>query len=82
MKPEELEVKIDFLVSAWCARKELLPLRCILNGSASINGLTDGWAGLLIELKVIRAHCNERITEQELDVVVELQHLMNGYVYR
>lgn len=82
MSPEEIGTRIDFLVSAWCARKELVPLRHILNGSASINGLTDGWAGLLEALQIIRAQCKEHITEQELDAVVELQQEMNRYVYR
>lgn len=82
MSPEEIGAKIDYLVSAWCARKELVPLRHILNGAASINGLTDGWAELLAALRTIRAQCKDRITEQELDVVIELQHEMNHYVYR
>jgi len=82
VKAEDIGAKIDFLVSAWCSRKELVPLRHILNGAASINGLTDGWAALLEALQTIRAQCKERITEQELDAVIELQHEMNHYVYR
>lgn len=82
MTPEEITTKIDFLVSAWCARKALKPLRHMLNGAASINGLTDGWAGLLAELQTIRAECTALITEQELDVVIELQQQMNRYIYR
>lgn len=82
MTPDAVGSKIDFLVSAWCARKELVPLRHILNGSASINGLTDGWAGLLEALRTIRAQCRDRITQQELDALIELQQEINRHVYR
>ena len=74
MKPDEVPEKIDWLVSGWCARKELSPLRHILNGMAAINGLKDGWHELLENLKAIRAQDRNRLTEEELNVVIELQH--------
>ena len=82
MTREELGSKINWLIEAWCARKELGPLRRILNGSVAINGLTDGWAELLTQLQTIRAQDSERLTKQELNVVVELQQLMDSYVHR
>lgn len=82
MKAEELNGKLQSLISAWCERKELVPLRRILNGSAAINGLTDGWAGLLVELQAIRAQDRALLTEHELDLVVELQQEIDGYVHR
>lgn len=80
--PAELQSKIDFLVDAWCARKELIPLRRLLNGAAGINGLTDGWAELLAELRAIRAQDAARLRAREMDVVVEVQHLVGGYLDR
>ena len=82
MTREELGSKIDWLIEAWCARKELGPLRRILNGSVAINGLTDGWAELLKQLQTIRAQDKGHLTETELNVVIELQHLMDSYVHR
>jgi hypothetical protein len=80
MSGEDLGAILDVLITAWCARKELRPLRRILNGWAAINGLTDGWAGLLEELQAIRAQDRERITEDELDLVIELQQEMQNRV--
>lgn len=82
MTSEELGSKLDFLIDAWCARKELVPLRHILDGSQAINGLTDGWMELLKELQTIRAQYRPLLTPQELEVVIELQHEIDSYFYR
>ena len=74
MKSLNINEKLDYLIDRWCARKELQPLRKILNGQAEINGLTDGWQGLLLELKTIKAQDKEVIIKDEYDVVVTLIH--------
>ena len=68
----ELGDKIDFLIDRWCERRELQPLRRLLNGQASINGLTDGWFEMHDELKAIRAQDKAFLNDDEMDVIVEL----------
>ena len=64
--------KIRFLIDRWCDRRELQPLRRLLNGQASINGLTDGWIEIRDELRTIRAQDKAVLKNDELKVVAEL----------
>lgn len=64
----------EFLIDRWCSRKQLKPLRHLLNGQASLNGLTDGWAGMLTELNTIRAQCTDELQPDEFETVVQLIH--------
>jgi hypothetical protein len=80
MSSAEFGEKLDALISAWCSRKELRPLRRILNGSAALNGLTDGWAALLEELRTIRAQDRKVLTDVEFDLLVELQQEVQSHV--
>ena len=74
MDIEEFTEKLNHLIDKWCSRKELKPLRRILNGQASLNGLTDGWGEMLNELKSIRAQNSKELDPEELKIVVELIH--------
>ena len=74
MNRDEFEEKLKLLVEAWCDRRELVPLRRILNGRAAINGLTDGWEALHDELRTIRAQNKDSLSENEVETVVELIH--------
>ncbi|HSS63660.1 MAG TPA: hypothetical protein VLS27_04445 [Gammaproteobacteria bacterium] len=64
--------KIRFLIDRWCERRELQPLRRLLNGQASINGLTDGWIEIRDELRTIRAQDKAVLRNDEMKVVAEL----------
>ena len=64
----------DRLIDGWCESKELRPLRHILNGKASLNGLTDGYEECLHTLRTIRAQHREDLTPKELDGLVDLIH--------
>lgn len=68
----QLGKKIHFLIDRWCERRELQPLRRLLNGQASINGLTDGWIELRDELRTIRAKDKAVLKNDEIDLVIEL----------
>jgi len=65
---------LEYLIDKWCDRKELNSLRCILNGKASLNGLSDGWERMLTELKSIRFQYRDKLEGDELDIIVELIH--------
>ncbi len=68
----ELGEKIHFLIDRWCDRRELRPLRRLLNGQASINALTDGWIEMRDELKAIRAQDKAVLKNDEMDIVIKL----------
>jgi len=51
MNTDAFTKMFDHLIDNWCERKELGPLRLILNGRASLNGLTDGYEECLYELQ-------------------------------
>ncbi len=60
------------MIDRWCERRELQPLRRLLNGQASINALTDGWYEMRDELRIIRAQDKAALNNDEMDVVIEL----------
>ena len=74
MESIEYENKQEYLIDRWCARKQLKPLRLILNGRSGLNGLTDGWEAMLSDLKSIRAECKAELVKDEFDTLVELIH--------
>ncbi len=67
---------IDFLIERWCDTRKLEPLRRLLNGKASINGLTDGWEDLRQELKTIRARYGRELEKNEFDTLVDTLHMV------
>ena len=70
----KFENNLDYLIEKWCSRKQLAPLRRILNAQASINGLTDGLEEMLLELKTIRSQHADELEKKEMDIVIELIH--------
>ncbi|MCU0713236.1 MAG: hypothetical protein MUC43_14340 [Pirellula sp.] len=46
------------LIDAWCGRRELKALSCLLPAWISNNGMTDGWQTLRAELKHTYAMCS------------------------
>jgi hypothetical protein len=72
----QLDQKTRFLIDRWCERRELEPLRRLLNGRASINGLTDGWNEMRDELRTIRAQHEALLKDDELSAVMELTHII------
>ena len=74
MESSEYKNKQEYLIDRWCARKQLNPLRHILNGRSGLNGLTDGWESMLTDLKSIRSECKAELVKDEFDTLVELIH--------
>ena len=66
----ELIEYVDFLVNRWCESRNLEPLRMLLNGKESLNGLTDGWEEFRFELRTIRAQFAHELPEDEIDSLV------------
>ena len=55
---------ISQLVDAWCERREIRPLACILSAWTFNNGLTDGWLQLHDDLKRGYAICQDLPTTE------------------
>ena len=70
------------LIDCWCERRALRPLREILPCYPLVSGLTDEWASLATGLKTIRVQFASDLVAEELDQVIELQHLAESVVYR
>ena len=82
MSEERLFQEIRRLVEAWCDRRALVALRCILNGYPLVNRLTDGWADLMIALQNVGAFACGELTEEELAMVNECVRVTERVVYR
>lgn len=72
MESEDFNNKIEFLIDRWCDRRQLEPLRHILNARVSLNGLTDGWNDFLRDLKTIRTNYSKSIKDDEFEALVAL----------
>jgi hypothetical protein len=70
------------LVEAWCDRRALIALRCVLRGYPVTSPLTDGWAELMIALKDVRAFAREEITPEELTTIDECVRAVEQVMYR
>jgi hypothetical protein len=62
------------LLDSLCARRALDPLRVLLPHWPIYNRLTDEWAELAAALKTTRVQYRERLSEEELELVISLQH--------
>ena len=82
MKTDEFIKEQEYLIDKWCTRKELNPLRHILNGISSLNGLTDGLEEMLGELQTIRSQYAQEIAEDEMEAVVKLIHATEAALKR
>jgi len=79
---KELSQTLQRLVEAWCDRRALQALRCILRGYPLSNPLTDGWADLMTSLKDVSAFARDEITPEELKSVDECVRVIERVVHR
>ncbi len=80
--PAGIGKKLAELIDIWCERRALDPLRIVLPHSVLVSGLTDEWADLAGALKTVRVQHFASLQPDEVDRVVELQHLVEALVYR
>ena len=59
-----VNVAVEYLIDRWCERRQLLPLRFVLQGWPH-NGLTDGVAELRDALEAARSFARDAISEFE-----------------
>ena len=62
------------LLDSLCARRALDPLRVLLPHWPMHMELTDEWAELATALKTTRVQHRDRLSEEELELVISLQH--------
>ena len=82
MNEQELFRTLQRLVEAWCDRRALQALRCILRGYPLANRLTDGWAELMTALKDVRSFARQEITPEEARLIDECVRMIEPIVYR
>jgi putative oxidoreductase len=82
MNNQELFQTVQNLVDAWCERRALQALRCILRDYPLVSPLTDGWGELMTALKDVRAFAREQITPEELKSVNECIRAIDGALHR
>lgn len=82
MNDQELFQTLHNLVDAWCERRALQALRCILRAYPLVNPLTDGWADLMTALQDVRAFARKQITPEELKAVDECIRVIDKVVHR
>jgi hypothetical protein len=82
MDEEQFFQRLQMMVEAWCDRRALTALRCVLRGYPLSSPLTDGWAELMSALKDVRAFAREEITPEELITIDECVRALERTVYR
>lgn len=82
MNEQELIQTLRKPVEAWCDRRALRALRCILRGYPLANRLTDSWADLMTALKDVRAFARQEITPEEAKSVDECIRVIERAVYK
>ena len=63
--PDDVPAILDRLVTAWCARRALAPLRYILQAYPTVWNLTDECYRLLEAMKDVRGLSRDSLTEDE-----------------
>jgi hypothetical protein len=63
--PDDIPAILDRLVTAWCERRALGPLRYILQGYPPASHLTDELHRLLEAMKDVRGLSRDSLTEDE-----------------
>ena len=63
--PNDVPAILDRLVTAWCQRRALAPLRYILQGYPPASHLTDELHRLLEAMKDVRGLSGDSLTEDE-----------------
>lgn len=70
------------LIEAWCDRRCLHALSCILDPYISFAGLTDSWANLNAGLYSVRARAQNELTLTEMETVNDLIADAERIIYR
>jgi len=70
------------LVDAWCARRELGPLRQVLSHYPLGTNLTDEWADLASALKSARVRYSQDLPAGEMDLLVRAHQIADSVVHR
>ena len=70
------------LIDAWCDRRQLGVLHCMLGGYLALNGLTDGWGQFYEALRNIRAVYGPGLPAEERALVDDLMRSTEKIVYR
>ncbi len=78
----KVDARLGEFIDRRYARRELRPLRELLRCYLMVTGLTNEWAVLATSLKTIRVQFCEDLADNELDNVVDLQHIAESLVYR
>jgi hypothetical protein len=63
--PDDVFAILDRLVTAWCERRALAPMRYILQGYPPASHLTDELHRLLEAMKDVRGLSRDSLTEDE-----------------
>jgi hypothetical protein len=80
--PQQLLAQVDCLCNAWCDRRCLQALRCLLPAWPLSSPLTDGWGELGIALKNVRAFARRELSGEELAEVEQLIRDLDRIVQR
>ena len=80
--PREFQDGMNALLDSLCERRALDPLRTLLPHWPMYNGLTDEWAGLAAALKTARVQHRDRLIDEELQLVISLQHAAEAALER
>jgi hypothetical protein len=67
-EPQLLPI-LDGLIGHWCDRRELAPLRVLLQSYPLVSPLSDGWHELRRALQTIRANGRDTLPPAELEEV-------------
>ena len=82
MSNEEFIHDLKKLADGWCERRALRALHYFLPGYFSMNGLTDGFAGLETALKDVLAFAKTEVTEEEKKEVKRILILAQQAIYQ
>jgi hypothetical protein len=66
--------RMDSLLDSLCATRALGPLRVLLPCYPVPNGFTDEVGQLAVALKTVRMQHRQGLTEDQLNLVISLQH--------
>lgn len=70
------------LIDSWCERRRLKALSRILPAYLGLDGLTDGWAGLLDALRNVRPLAKDELAEAEMETVGDVLTAASKAIYR
>ena len=80
--PREFQDQMAALLDSLCARRALDPLRVLLPHWPMHMGLTDEWTELAAALKTTRVQHRDRLSEEEMELVISLQHAAEAALER